>query len=119
AMSSACKVCGFAMTRARLSVFVVQDGYDADDGTPLVRIYGDPVANEMTVRNDNGGADIRWRPMWKEWTATVKVRWDADQFSEADVANLMMRAGMQVGIGEGRPDSPNSNGLGWGMWELK
>jgi hypothetical protein len=32
--------------------------------------------------------------------------------------NLMLRAGQQVGIGEGRPDSPNSNGLGWGRFAL-
>jgi len=47
-----------------------------------------------------------------------RLRWDADQFSDADVLNLLARAGMQVGIGEGRPDSPNSNGLGNGCWEV-
>jgi hypothetical protein len=33
--------------------------------------------------------------------------------------NLFLRAGLQVGIGEGRPNSPNSFGLGWGRFEVK
>lgn len=65
-----------------------------------------------------GVADIRWRPMWEQWSAKVRVRWDANQFSAQDVVNLLSRAGMQVGIGEGRPDSKASNGMGWGMFEV-
>lgn len=118
AMISACKLIGFKMTHAKLSVWVEADGIDAADGTPLVRIKGEPRIHEATVRNANGVADIRWRPMWEEWSAVVHVSWDEDQFSAVDVMNLMLRAGLQVGIGEGRPDSPNSNGLGWGRFEV-
>ena len=32
--------------------------------------------------------------------------------------NLIARAGMQVGICEGRPDSSNSTGMGWGTFEI-
>ena len=32
--------------------------------------------------------------------------------------NLMARAGAQVGVGEGRPDSKTSAGLGFGTWEI-
>jgi hypothetical protein len=70
------------------------------------------------VRNESGVADIRWRPMWEQWGAIVNVQWDEDQFSATDVLNLMLRAGLQVGIGEGRPYSPNSNGMGWGRFEV-
>lgn len=121
AMISACKLVGIVMTRAKLSVFVLADGVDREDGSPLVKItHGQPTISKMSVRNDSGVADIRWRPLWQPgWKATVRVRWDSDQFSAADVANLLMRAGMQVGIGEGRADSPNSNGIGWGHFELQ
>jgi hypothetical protein len=118
AMISACRLVGIVMTRAKLSVFVEPDGFDKNDGTPLVRIVGEPHIHQATVRNETGVADIRWRPMWDEWSAIVRVTWDEDQFSSTDVFNLMFRAGMQVGIGEGRPDSPNSNGLGWGRFEV-
>lgn len=119
AMISACRIVGFKMTLAKLSVFVEADGYDADDGTPLVKIAGKPRIHESLVRNATGVADIRWRPMWEEWSAVVRVRWDATQFSAQDVVNLLARAGSQVGIGEGRPDSKASNGMGWGMFEVR
>ena len=118
AMISACRLIGFKMTHAKLSVWTEADGIDWNDGTPLVRIIGEPRIHEATVRNETGVADIRWRPMWEEWSALVRITWDEDQFSSTDVGNLMMRAGLQVGIGEGRPDSPKSNGLGWGRFDI-
>lgn len=40
-------------------------------------------------------------------------------FSHNDIVNLMMRVGQQVGIGEGRPDSKNSAGMGWGLFDIQ
>lgn len=119
AMISACRLVGFKMTLAKLSVFIVADGLDTDDGTPLVRIYGgEPERNEMVARNETGVADIRVRPMWREWSCKLRVRYDAQQFTLTDIVNLLNRAGTQVGIGEGRPDSRNSAGLGLGTFEV-
>jgi hypothetical protein len=120
AMISACRIAGIVMTRAKLAVFVVADGVDRIDGTPLVKITkGEPQYVEHTVRNETGVVDIRPRPMWQAgWEATVQVRYDADMFKASDVLNLLARAGMQVGVGEGRPDSKNSCGMGWGTFEL-
>jgi len=118
AMISACRLVGFKMTLAKLSVFVLADGFDEVDGIPLVRFDGTPERHEMAARVGMGTTDIRIRPMWRKWSATVKVRYDADQFTETDVANLMARVGLQVGIGEGRPDSRTSAGLGWGTFEI-
>lgn len=118
AMISACRLVGFKMTLAKLSVFVKADGFDRIDGIPLIRFEGTPERTEMAVRNQTGVADIRIRPMWREWTSSVRVSYDADQFSATDVANLMARVGLQVGIGEGRPDSRESAGLGLGTFEL-
>jgi len=119
AMISACRLVGFKMTLAKLSVFVDADGFDKIDGIPLVRIEGTPERIDMAVRNATGVADIRVRPMWREWSATVRVSYDADQFTVEDVTNLMARVGLQVGIGEGRPDSRESAGLGWGLFRLE
>jgi hypothetical protein len=118
AMISACRVAGFQMTKAKLSVFIVADDLDADDGTPLVYIKGKPEMHEGSVRLESGVASLAFRPMWRKWQADVKIRWDADQFSQDDVANLLERAGQQVGIGEGRPDSKKSHGCGWGTFTL-
>lgn len=114
-----CRMVGFKMTHAKMSIFIEADGLDRVDGTPLVRLdAGDPEKTELAVRNQTGVVDIRVRPMWREWAALVRVRFDADQFTASDVANLLARAGMQVGIGEGRPFSKESNGLGFGLFAL-
>jgi hypothetical protein len=118
AMISACRLVGFQMVKAKLAVFVEADGMDKADGTPLVKIEGEPEHVEHHVRNTTGGPDIRVRPMWREWVVNLTVRYDADMFSLADVANLLARAGLQVGVGEGRPDGKRSAGMGWGMFRI-
>ena len=119
AMISACRLVGFRMTLAKLSVFVDADGFDAIDGIPLIKLEGTPERIDMAVRNATGVADIRVRPMWRTWAAIIRVKYDADQFTLQDVTNLMQRVGVQVGIGEGRPDSRDSAGLGWGTFEIE
>lgn len=120
AMIDACRTTGAVMTRAKMSVFVIADGFDADDGTPLVKLIGKaPERAEDLVRNDNGGADVRIRARWREWSAAVTVEFDADMITMESVANLLDRAGRQVGVGEGRPFSKNSVGQGWGTFTVK
>lgn len=120
AMISACRTVGFQMTKAKLGFFVEADGFDADDGTPLVKITkGEPHYTEHFTRNETGVVDLRARAMWDAgWEAVVRVRFDGDMFTPTDIANLMMRAGLQVGVGEGRPDSKKSAGMGWGLFML-
>lgn len=118
AMISACRLVGFKMTLAKLSLFVEADGYDQEDHIPLIYITGKCHSFQMMGRNDDGSADIKTRPMWDEWSANVRIRWDSAQFAAKDVVNLMSRVGQQVGIGEGRPDSKNSAGMGWGLFEV-
>lgn len=120
AMISACRLVGFKMTLAKMSVFVIADGWDAiEPQIPLVRIYGEPVKQEDMARVATGQPYVCVRPAYHDWTIKLMVRWDADQFTLADVTNLVSRVGMQVGIGEGRPDSPNSAGMGWGLFEIE
>lgn len=119
AMISACRTVGFKMTLAKLSVFIEADGFDADDATPLVKITkGEPEYFETIMRIQQT-IDLRPRPKWRPgWEAIVRVKFDADQFTIEDIANLMMRVGLQVGVGEGRPDSKMSTGMGWGTFEV-
>lgn len=122
ALIKACSLVGFHMTKARLSIFIEADGFDVDDGTPLVRfVKGKPRYSEHMVRLETGVADIRARPMWDPgWEADLRIRFDADQFTLADVSNLLMRVGLQVGIGEGRHDGKKTTsfGMGWGTFEI-
>lgn len=116
----ACRMCGYKMTHAKMSIFIEADGFDRLDGMPLVRLdAGEPEMNVMAVRNQTGVADLRARPMWRQWAVNLRVRFDADQFTSEDVVNLLNRAGAQVGIGEGRPYSKSSNGLGLGVFHIE
>ena len=115
-----CRMVGFKMTHAKMSIFVEADGFDKVDGTPLVRLDArEPERVDMATRNATGVADIRVRPMWREWALNLIIRFDADQFTTSDVVNLISRAGEQVGIGEGRPFSKSSNGLGFGTFTVE
>jgi hypothetical protein len=120
AMISACRLVGFKMTLAKLSVFVEADGQDASQPQiPLIRIEGVPVKQEDMARVETGQPYVTVRAAFHEWAAKIRIRFDMDQFTHQDVANLMSRVGLQVGIGEGRPDSKNSVGMGWGLFTIE
>ena len=114
-----CKTVGFKMTIAKMSVFIESDGYDHTSGDPLVRIDAcKPVMDLRPARNANGSCDIRSRPRFDEWSAKVRIRFDEDQFSMLDVLNLLNRMGAQNGIGEGRANSKQSCGIGFGSFKV-
>lgn len=116
---SACRLVGFKMTLAKLCLFVIADGVDAKEPEfQLVRIYGEPRKLESIARVETGAAYVCCRPIYDEWYSNVQIRFDGDQFSLQDVTNLLSRVGEQVGIGEGRPDSKNSAGMGWGTFRI-
>ena len=118
AMISACRLVGFKMTLAKLSTFIEADGYDEQDGIPLVRVYGESKTYTAHTRNATGVIDIRSRPMYREWACKLRIRYDMDQFKTVDVLNLVSRCGLQVGIGAGRPDSKSSAGCGFGLFQV-
>lgn len=118
AMIDVCRLVGYKMTLAKLSVFIEPDGFDSIDGTPLVKIEGKYEMNISGMRNANGGMDLRARPMWRKWSVSLRVQYDEDQFSLKDVTNLLARVGLQCGIGEGRPNSRSSSGIGFGTFTL-
>lgn len=119
AMIDVCRLVGFKMTLAKLAVFIKPDGFDVVDGTPLVKIVGEPEINISGMRNANGGMDLRARPMWRKWSIKLRVEYDENQFSLVDITNLLARVGLQCGIGEGRHNSKMSTGIGFGTFTIE
>lgn len=120
-MIDACRlVPGITMTGFKLSAWVLGDGVCMHDDCDLVYLTGEPTARSLPVKLPGPGhtMDIRTRAHFHEWGATVRVEYDADQLSLESLANLMMRVGMQVGVGEGRNYSKSSGGQGWGRFEI-
>jgi hypothetical protein len=118
AMISACRLVGFKMTLAKLSVFIEADAFDRADGLPIVRIYGKSETFTAHTRNATGVVDVRSRPMYRDWAAKLTVKFDRSQFKPVDIVNLVARVGGQVGVGAGRPDSKSSAGCGWGTFQI-
>lgn len=117
AMISACRVVGATMTKAKLAIWTIEDGYDAQSAEPLVRLYGKPRMDIRPVRI-KGTPDLRSRPLYESWKLKLKLEFDEDVFSLESVYNLIVRAGAQVGIGEGRPDGKEGNGIGFGRFKV-
>jgi hypothetical protein len=118
AMVNSCRLAGIPMLIGKLSLFVVSEGVN-EDGVELVQILDvKPLPHEGMVRVSGGAADIRMRPSYVPgWRARVHIKWDSDQVTHEEIVNLLIRAGTQVGICEGRPSAPKSCGMGWGLFK--
>ena len=119
-MVDACRLTGVKMTYARLSIYVLADGYDAEDTSmPLVRITKGkphPVINRVTIGQRK--PDVRIRAMWDPgWEAVVRMKWFNNQMEAQSVLNLLSHLGI-TGIMEGRVKPDSSCGMGWGTFEV-
>lgn len=119
AMVGACRQTdkAISMTLAQRLFFVVPDGMD-DRDNGLVRIVGEPRMHEAMVRVGMGVADIRYRPIYMPWSATLTIRFNAGVISEDQLFNLVQLAGLCEGVGEWRPSAPKSATGTFGCWDL-
>jgi hypothetical protein len=81
------------------------------DNQALVEIEGDQaIMREDVVRVGMNGTDLRYRPQFTNWRATLKVRYIKSQLSQASVLSLIDAGGMGVGVGEWRPEKGGDMG---------
>lgn len=76
------------------------------DPQPLVKIHGEPEMREDVVRlgGPSRSADLRFRPMFPEWTAELDITFVRSSISQSSVLSLIDAGGMGVGVGEWRPE---------------
>jgi hypothetical protein len=120
-MIDSCRLTNLVMTKAKMCFTIIPDGWDPRDRTPLVYLPTAPEKYVAVTRLRKGMGfvtNICARSLWPEWEANVKVHFDTDQFTATDVFNLLTRMGLQIGVGEGRPYSKTSNGIGFGTFKL-
>jgi hypothetical protein len=80
------------------------------EGQLMVRIEGEPVMREDVVRVGNGGTDLRYRPMFSEWSATLEVTYVKSMLTRESVLSLIEAGGLGVGVGEWRPEKRGDMG---------
>ena len=76
--------------------------------------YTGPVQRQDMVRIAMGTADVRIRPEFPTWKATLNLRYNAGVLSLEQIANLFNVAGFSIGIGEHRPQRDGQ----WGMFHV-
>jgi hypothetical protein len=109
-IGAAHKDLGIEKTLVKKSLF-----FPCDDSNKCVPLEaGPPTCREDIVRVGQNQTDLRYRPEFAEWGATITCVVDKGALSAQDVINLVNRAGFGVGIGEWRPEK----GGEFGRFEL-
>jgi len=106
---------GVTMTELKQMLFVKADGWSAE-GAPLVKIEGAARKHTAMCRTTTGVAYPRHRPMYDEWSATIRLQ--VVGISEEEAVNLLSIAGFTCGVGEWRPTSPKSKTGDCGRFEV-
>lgn len=100
-VAAAHKDIGIEKTLVRKALFLICE----DPGLVIPFSECDePIVREDMVRIGMGSADLRYRPEFRNWKATVEFEIDAELLQDTDVLALVGRAGFGVGICEWRPE---------------
>lgn len=92
------------VTMTALRQFMFFRGEPGVDGQGLARIVGEPRMREDVVRVNRGGADLRYRPEFVEWSTTLEVVYVTSALTQGSVLSLIDAGGLGVGVGEWRPE---------------
>lgn len=101
---------GKQLTMTALKQFIFFRGEVGEDGRQLVRISGEAVMREDVVRVGRGGTDLRYRPQFYPWSATLDVAYFTSVLTRESVLSLIDAGGMAVGVGEWRPERDGTFG---------
>jgi hypothetical protein len=105
-VSAAHKDIGIEKTLVKKGVYVLCD----DPNNVLEIRSSEPLMREDHVKVGMGGTDLRWRPEFREWSATIEAEL-TDMFMDKETfINLLDLAGSAAGIGEWRPEKGGDYG---------
>jgi hypothetical protein len=105
AMVRGSKSLGMVMKDVQTAFFIEADCQLSQ----LVKIDGESRFREDMVRVGMGSADLRYRPEYPEWSATLVIEFNNAVLSAAQVYQLVKTGGYTQGIGEMRPEKGKFN----------
>jgi len=92
------------MTELRVALSFLADGIAVGSGgEQITRITGEPIMREDMVRLGIGGADLRYRAQYVDWSARLLIQYLPNMLDLETVASIIDIGGVQ-GIGEWRPE---------------
>jgi len=114
AIIAACRNTDYTMTQMKQTLFL--SGAEHHDWA-IINSEKSPEMDSRICRLAGAARTPieRFRPMWREWSTTINIQFDANQMTPDQVANIVAIAGFYVGVFEGRPERSS---LGWGRFEL-
>lgn len=77
----------------------------------FVKIEGIPTMREDMVVINGGSADLRYRPEFTNWTATLNITYNADIITPVELVNMINLGGFSVGVGEWRVEKGGQFGM--------
>lgn len=98
---------GKSVTQTSLRQFLFMRGIlTKADPQQLVEIHGEPQMREDIVRlgGMSRSADLRYRPEFREWSATLIVTYVTSSLARTSVLSLIEAGGLGIGVGEWRPE---------------
>lgn len=115
---SAARFYGSDVTMTSLRQFLFFQGEMGLDGQQLVRIEpgeGADTSNWPRMREDRvtvgkGGSELRYRPEFWPWAATLRVTYITTSLTFDSVLSLIDAGGLGVGVGDWRPEKSGDFG---------
>ena len=98
------------MASLRQSMFFRGEPSQSTPVQALVPIVGEPTMREDVVRVGKGGTDLRYRPEFLEWSATLDVVYVLAMLTRDSLLSLIEAGGLGCGVGEWRPSKGGDNG---------
>lgn len=96
-----------SITMTALRQFLFMRGVmTKSDPQMLVEVFGEPEMREDVVRlgGPSRSADLRYRPMFPEWSCVLSVTYVKSSIDRNSVLSLIDAGGMGIGVGEWRPE---------------
>lgn len=83
------------------------------DENGLIEILSDPpILREDLVKVGMGSSDLRYRGEFRNWSATLTVRYNKNsEYDLESIVNAINAAGFVCGVGEWRPERDGSYGM--------
>ncbi len=111
AMIRGAKMIGLVMKDVQTNFFIQADCSE----TQLVKINGACRLRTDMVRIGMGSADVRYRPEYPNWKATLIIEFNEGMVSLEQIHQMVMAAGYGVGVGEMRPERTK---IGFGRFKI-